>query len=128
MDQEESRLGASVSTEKVAPGSKRKSTDWPPQLLIPRLPQVLLEWGLMWGSPGTFSPDCLGSPTPGACASEGNLFSNVVLADLTWSQGQLRCLRAMPLEMPLLSIVVTSPSLFTCVSLSIFPQAASQQV
>ena len=128
MGQEESRPGASVSTEKVAPGSKRKLTDWPPQLLIPGLPQVLLEWGLMWGSPGTFSLDCLESPTPGACASEGNLFSNVVLADLTWSQGQLRCLRTIPLEMPLLSIVVTSPSLFTWVSLSIFPQAASQQV
>ena len=82
----------------------------------------------MWGSPGILSPDCLESPTPGACASEHNLFSNVVLVDLTWSQGQLRRLRAIQLEMPLLSIVITSPSLFTWVPLSVFPQAASEQV
>ena len=41
-------------------------------------------------------------------------------ADRTWSRGQLRCLREIPLEMPLLSTVVTSPSLFTWVPLGIF--------
>ena len=41
-------------------------------------------------------------------------------ADWTWSRGQLRCLRAIPLEMPLLSTVIASPSLFTWVPLGIF--------
>ena len=41
-------------------------------------------------------------------------------ADRTWSQGRLRCLRAIPLEMPLLSTVIASPSLFTWVPLGIF--------
>ena len=38
----------------------------------------------------------------------------------TWSWGRLRCLRAIPLEMPLLSTVIASPSLFTWVPLGIF--------
>ena len=42
------------------------------------------------------------------------------LADWTWSWGQLRCLRAIPLEVPLLSTVIASPSLFTWVPLGIF--------
>ena len=71
----------------------------PPQLLIPRVPPVLLRQGLVWGPPGTFSPDCLESPTPGACASGDSLFSSVVLADWIWSRGQLKNLRAIPLEM-----------------------------
>ena len=41
-------------------------------------------------------------------------------ADWTWSWGRLRCLRAILLEMPLLSSAITSPSLFTWVSLGIF--------
>ena len=41
-------------------------------------------------------------------------------ADRTWSQGRLRCLRAIPLEVPLLSTVIASPSLFTWVPLGIF--------
>ena len=41
-------------------------------------------------------------------------------ADWTWSQGQLRRLRAIPLEMPLLSTVIASPSLFTWAPLGIF--------
>ena len=39
--------------------------------------------------------------------------SRVGFADWTWSQGWLRCLRAIPLEMPLLSTVITSSSLLT---------------
>ena len=96
----------------------------PPQLLIPRVPPVLLRQGLVWGPPGTFSPDCLESPTPGACASG----ASVVLADWIWSRGQLKNLRAIPLEMTLLATVITSPSLFTWVPLSIFPQAISKQI
>ena len=41
-------------------------------------------------------------------------------ADGTWSRGRLRCLRAIPLEMPLLSTVIASPSLFTWAPLGIF--------
>ena len=41
-------------------------------------------------------------------------------ADRTWSQGRLRCLRAIPLEVPLLSIGIASPSLFTWVPLGTF--------
>jgi len=35
------------------------------------------------------------------------------LADQTWSQGWLGCLRAILLEVSLLSIVIASPSFFT---------------
>ena len=79
VDQEERGQGASVSTETVAPVSKRKSTDWPPQLLISRVPQVLLGWELVWGPPGTFSPDCPESLTPGAYTSGDSLSSSVIL-------------------------------------------------
>ena len=41
-------------------------------------------------------------------------------ADWTWSWGRPRCLRAIPLEVPLLSTVIASPSLFTWVPLGIF--------
>ena len=42
------------------------------------------------------------------------------VADRTWSRGWLRCLRAIPLEVPLLSTAVASPSLFTWAPLGIF--------
>ena len=74
VDQEEGGPGASVSTEKVAPVSKRKLTDWPPQLLISSVPQVLLGWELVWGPPGIFSPDCLESPIRETYASGSSLF------------------------------------------------------
>ena len=48
-ESEGSGSGASVSTEKVVPVSKRKSADWPPRLLILGVPQVLLGQGLVWG-------------------------------------------------------------------------------
>ena len=41
-------------------------------------------------------------------------------ADWTWSREQLRCLKAIPLEVPLLCTVIASPSLFTRVPLGIF--------
>ena len=41
-------------------------------------------------------------------------------ADRTWSRGRLRCLRAILLEVPLLSTVIASPSLFTWAPLGIF--------
>ena len=55
-------------------------------------------------------------PTPlGAVSPPGWSF-----ADWTWSRGRLGCLRAIPLEMPLLSTAIASTSLFTWVPLGIF--------
>ena len=72
----------------------------------------------MWGPLGTFSPDCLESPTPETYASEGSLSSRVVLCRPDIEPGRLRCLRSIPLEVPLLSTVIAS--LFTWVPLGIF--------
>ena len=74
----------------------------------------------MWGSPGTFSPDCPECLAPEAHASGGSLSSSVVLYRLDRELGQLRCLRATSLEMALLSIVIARLSLFAWVSLDIF--------
>ena len=74
----------------------------------------------MWGPPGSFSPDCLESPTPENYTSGGSLSSSVVLCRPDMEPGRLRCLRAIPLEVPLLSTVIASPSLFTWVPLDIF--------
>ena len=123
-DPEESRSGVLVS-RKLPQCPKENQLIGPPQLLIPRVPQMFLGSGLVWGSLGTFSPICFQNPTPGAYALESCLFSTVVLYKQTWSQGQLGCLRAIPLEMPLLSTIITSSSLSP---LGIFPQAVSEQV
>ena len=74
----------------------------------------------MWGPPGTFSPDCLESPIrkPTPLGAVSLLVWS--FADWTWSWGRLRCLRAIPLEVPLLSTVIASPSLFTWAPLGIF--------
>ena len=56
--------------------------DWPPQLFIPWVLGVLLGQELVWGPLGTFSPNCLESPTPGAYNLEGSLFSSVILCRL----------------------------------------------
>ena len=80
------------------------------------------------GALGTFGPNCLESLTPGAYTLEGNLFSSKVLCRRDRELGQLRCLRAIPLEMPLLSTIIASPSLFTWVPLGIFPEAVSEQI
>ena len=78
VDWEESRPGALVSRE-LPQCPKENQLTGPPQLLIPRVPQVLLGWELVCGPPGTFGPYCRESPTPGAYTSEGSLFSNMVL-------------------------------------------------
>ena len=59
----------------------------PPQLLIPGVPQVKLEQELVWGPPGTFSPDGLESPTSETYTSEGSLSSSVVLCRLDMEPG-----------------------------------------
>ena len=74
----------------------------------------------MWGPLGTFSPDCLESPNPETYASGGSFSSSVGLCRPDIEKGQLRFLRAIPLEVPLLSTVIASPSLFTWVPLDIF--------
>ena len=38
-----------------------------------------MDWQLVWGPPGTFSPDCLESLTPETYASGESLSSSVVL-------------------------------------------------
>ena len=67
------------SEQKVAPVSKRDRRIGPPELLIPGASQVLLGWELVWGSRGTFSPNCPESLTPGAYTSGGSLSSSEVL-------------------------------------------------
>ena len=81
----------------------------------------------MWGPPDTFSPDCLESPTLETYASGGSLSSSVVLCrpdmELGGGGGEgvwLRCLRAIPPEVLLLSTKIASPSIFTWVPLGIF--------
>ena len=74
----------------------------------------------MWGPLGTFSPDCLESLTPETYASEGSLSSRVVLCRPDIEPGRLRCLRSIPLEVPLLSTVIACLYLFTWVPLGIF--------
>ena len=108
------------SEQKVAPVSKRDQRIGPPELLIPGASQVLLGWELVWGSRGTFSPNCPESLTPGAYNSGASLYFSVFLHNQTGSQGQLRCLRVTSLEMPLLSTIIASSSLFTWVTLGIF--------
>ena len=75
----------------------------------------------MWGPLGTFSPDCLESPTPGPYTLEGSFLSSVVLCrpDMELG-GRLKHLRVILLEVSLLSTVIASPSLFTWVPLGSF--------
>ena len=75
---------------------------------------------LVWGPPCTFGPDCLESQTPETYASGYSLSSRVVLCRPDMELGALRHLRAIPLEMPLLSTAIASPSLFIWVPLGIF--------
>ena len=59
---------------------------------------------------------------------EGSLFSSKVLCRQDMELGGLRCLRAIPFEMPLVSIVIASLSLFTWDPLGVFPEDASEQI
>ena len=54
VDREESGPGASVSTEKVAPVSKRKSTDWPPTVINTWGSSGVVRMGACVGTPGHF--------------------------------------------------------------------------
>ena len=88
VDWEESGPGASVSTEKVAPVSKRKSSDWPPTVINTQGSSGVIRMGTCVGTPqGTISPNCLESLTPGTYMLEGSLFSSVVLCRLDMEPG-----------------------------------------
>ena len=96
---------------------QRKPTDRPPTVINTQgAPQVLLGWDVVWGFPGAFSPDHIESLTPLGIVSPP-LWS---FTDRTGSWGHLRHLRATSPEMPLLSTVIASLSLFTWVPLGIF--------
>ena len=122
VDREESGPGASVSTEKDASVSKRKLIDWPPTVTDTQGFSHVIGSGVCVGTPGNLQSliDCPESPTPGAYTSGGILYSKVFLHGQRGSQGQLRCLRATSLEMPFLSTIIASSSLFTWVPLGIF--------
>ena len=77
VDWKESRPGVS-GRKKVVLLSKRKSTDWPPTVTITRGSSGIIRTGAVWGLLGSFSRNCLKSPTPGAYTSEGSLFFSVV--------------------------------------------------
>ena len=51
-DQEECGPGASVSTEKVTPVSKRKSMDWPPIVINTQVPSGVIRMGACVGTSG----------------------------------------------------------------------------
>ena len=114
MDQKESGPGALVSTEKVPPVSKRKSTDWPPTVIntqgssgIIRIEACVetlrhLQSRLPWES------DPWGLHFRGQSLLQYGPFQT---RHRSW--GWLRHLTAIPFEIPLLSTIVTSPSLFT---------------
>ena len=107
-----------MSTEKVALMSKRKFSDWSPTVINTWSSSGVIRIGVCVGTPSVpvvLRVQLLG-PTPQRAVSSP-VWS---FADQTWSWGQLRCLRAFLLEMPFLSTVITSPSLFTWVPLGIF--------
>ena len=65
-----------MSKEKAAPGSKIKSTGWPPTVINAQGSSGVIR---VEACVGTFGPDCPESPTPGAYTLEGSLFSSMVL-------------------------------------------------
>ena len=126
VDHEESRPRALVSRK--LPQCPKEKIDWPSTVNNTRGSSGVTRTGACVGTPELFRSDCLESLTPGAYTLEGNLFSSKVLCRRDRELGQLRCLRAIPLEMPLLSTIIASPSLFTWVPLGIFPEAVSEQI
>ena len=122
----ESRPEALVSRK--LPQCPKEKIDWPSTVINTRGSSGVTRTGACVGTPEHFRSDCLESLTPGAYTLEGNLFSSKVLCRQDRELGRLRCLRAIPLEMPLLSTIIASPSLFTWVPLGIFPEAVSEQI
>ena len=75
------------SEQKVAPVSKRKSTDWPFIDINTQGSSGVTRMGCVCGSLGNFGPDCLESLTSGAYTLEGSLFSIMVLCRLDMEPG-----------------------------------------
>ena len=72
------------SEQKAASVYKRKLTDWPSIVINIQGSSGVIRMGAWLG---TFSPECLGSPTPGAYTSVGSLFSNMILCRLGMGLG-----------------------------------------
>ena len=70
------------SEQKAASVSKRKLTDWPSIVINIQGSSGVIRMGACVEAPGTFSPDCSESLTPGAYTSGGILSSIVVLYSL----------------------------------------------
>ena len=100
VDHDESRPGALVSRK--LPQCPKEKIDWPSTVINTRGSSGVTRTGACVGTPEHFLSDCLASLTPGAYTLEGNLFSSKVLCRQDRELGRLRCLRAIPLEMPLL--------------------------
>ena len=111
------------------PSVQKKSTDCPPAVINTQDSTGVIRMKGCVGTPRYFQSRLpLESDPWGLCLGGQSLLRCGRFTDWTWSQGQLRCLRAIPLEMPLLSTVITSPPLPTWVPLGTFPQAVSEWI
>ena len=102
------------------PSVQNKLTDWfptpPPPVINTRDSSGVIRMEACVGIPEYLQSRLSWESDPwGLHLREQSLlqYSLLVLADGTWSWGQLRSLRATPLEMPLLLTEIISPSLFT---------------
>ena len=109
------------------PSVQNKLTDWfptpPPPGINTQDSSGVIRMEACVGTPGYLQSRLSWESDPWGLHLRGQSFlqySLLVFADGTWSWGQLRCLGAILLEMPVLSTVITSPSLFTWVPLDIF--------
>ena len=125
MDGEESGPGAWVNTEKVAPVSKRKSMDWTPTIIINTLGSLgVIRMGACVGTPGYLQSWLPWEPDPWALCLIGQYLLQcgpLQTWTWTWSQGWLRQLRVISLEISLLCTIITCLSLFSWVPLAIVP-------
>ena len=113
--------GASVSTEKVAPVSKRKPTDWSPTVINTWGCSGIIRTGTCVGNPGHLQSWLSWESDPWSLCLRGqSLLRCRPLQTGHGAEGLLRCLKAVPFKMPLLSTVITSLSLSTWVPLGIF--------
>ena len=95
--------------------------DWPPTIINTQGSSGVIRTGACVGTPGAPSVLIVLRVRPRRPTLLGAVSLPVwSFADLTWSRGRLKCLRAIPLEVPLLSTVIASPSLFTWAPLGIF--------
>ena len=109
------------------PSVLKKSTDWPSIVINTWSSSGVIR--RLCGDPWAPSVQIVLRVRPLGPTPRRAVYSLVwSFVDQTWSQGRVRCLRAIPLETPLLSTVITSLSLFTWVPLGIFLQVVSEQI